>query len=161
MLSFFKKKEETVKELKACLSGTVIPIEEVEDEMFASKTLGDGVGIRPGSNIVTAPCDGVISVVMQSSKHAVGMTLNNGAEILIHVGLDTVNMEGEGFTLFVKEGDKVKAGEKLLQFEPELIISKGYKTTTVIVVTNTDEFPDAKYISGMEARQNETEIMVF
>ncbi len=98
---------------------------------------------------------------MNNSKHAVGMTMNNGAEILIHVGIDTVNMNGEGFTLYAHEGDKVKAGDKLLQFDLELIRQRGFSTTTMLVITNTDKFPNAKFISGLEAKINETVIVAF
>ena len=83
---------------------------------------------------------------MEGSKHAVGLTLSNGAEILIHEGIDTVNMEGEGFKYFVKEGQKVNAGDKLLQFDSEKIKAHGYETTCIFVVTNGDEYPDMKGI---------------
>ena len=101
MLSFLKKRqepEEKVRELKAYISGKVIPIEEVADEVFSSKALGDGIGIEPTGDTVYAPCSGTVSVVMADSKHAVGMTLNNGAEILIHEGLDLLLKYAGGFT---------------------------------------------------------------
>lgn len=164
MFSIFKRKEaneEVVTDLKAFLSGTVIPMEEVEDEVFSSKAMGNGLAIKPKNNIVIAPCNGVISLVMKDSKHAVGITLNNGAELLIHVGIDTVNMNGEGFTLFVQEGDKIKAGDKILQFDMDLIQKKGFLTTTVLVLTNSDEFPNANFITGIEAKINETAIVTF
>lgn len=165
MFSIFKKKEEraetTVKELTAYISGQVIPIEEVEDEVFSSKALGGGLAIEPQGDTVTAPCDGIISVVMTDTGHAVGMTLDNGAELLIHEGLDTVNMAGEGFKLYVKEGQRVKKGEKLLSFDPDKIREKGLKTTCVLVLTNDSEFPGVKYMTGIEAKQGETVIARF
>lgn len=163
MLSFLKKKsqEETVKKLKACVSGSVLPITEVKDEVFSSKALGDGVAIEPEENIIVAPCDGVISVVMEDTRHAVGLTLNNGAEILIHEGLDTVEMNGEGFELFVKAGDKVKAGDRLLKFDAELIKDRGFEKTCVIILTNTEDFPDVSFLSGMHAEQNQTAVIRF
>lgn len=163
MLSFLKKKnqEETVKKLKACVSGSVLPITEVKDEVFSSKALGDGVAIEPEENIIVAPCDGVISVVMEDTRHAVGLTLNNGAEILIHEGLDTVEMNGEGFELFVKAGDKVKAGDRLLKFDAELIKDRGFEKTCVIMLTNTEDFPDVSFLSGMHAEQNQTAVIRF
>lgn len=163
MLSFLKKKnqEETIKELKACVSGSVFSITEVKDEVFSSKALGDGVAIEPEGSIITAPCDGVISVVMEDTRHAVGLTLNNGAEILIHEGLDTVEMNGEGFELFVKAGDKVKAGDRLLKFDAELIKSRGFEKTCVMILTNTEEFPDVSFLSGMHAEQNQTAVIRF
>lgn len=169
MFSLFKKKEQATKketleqvtDLKAYISGTVIPIEEVKDEVFASKAMGDGIGIIPDGNTVTAPCAGVISVVMSDTKHAVGITLDNGAELLIHEGLDTVDMGGEGFRLYVKEGDKVKTGDRLLTFDPELIRKKGLDTVCVCVLTNSADFPDAKFITGIEAVQGKSVIMIF
>lgn len=162
-MGFFKRKakNEPVKSLKAFISGKVISITEVNDQVFASKALGDGVAIEPSAQIVTAPCDGVISVIAGDSKHAIGMTLNNGVEILLHIGLDTVSLNGEGFRVFVKEKDKVKQGDKLLEFDKELIEGKGLETTCILVVTNSDDYPETEYLSGMEATQNETEICKF
>lgn len=162
-MGFFKRKakNEPVKSLKAFISGKVISITEVNDQVFASKALGDGVAIKPSAQIVTAPCDGVISVIAGDSKHAIGMTLNNGVEILLHIGLDTVSLNGEGFRVFVKEKDKVKQGDKLLEFDKELIEGKGLETTCILVVTNSDDYPETEYLSGMEATQNETEICKF
>lgn len=166
MFSFFKKKEAPVEEnktpvLTAYLSGKVIPIDEVKDEVFSSKALGDGLGIEPEGNVIVAPCAGTVSALMEGSKHAVGLTLSNGAEILIHEGIDTVNMEGEGFKYFVKEGQKVNAGDKLLQFDSEKIKAHGYETTCIFVVTNGDEYPDMKLHIGMDAVQGETVIAEF
>lgn len=164
MLSFFKKKqeqEEKVTELKSCISGKVIPIEAVADEVFSSKALGDGIGIEPAGDTIYAPCSGTVSVVMSDSKHAVGMTLNNGAEILIHEGLDTVNMQGEGFEVFVKEGEKVEAGQKLIRFDPQRISECGYGLTCVLVVTNMEKFPGIKFITGKDAVQGETTVVIF
>ena len=162
-MGLFKKKvkEEPVKSLKAFVSGKVISITEVNDQVFSSKALGEGVAIQPAGQIITAPCDGVVSMIAEDSYHAVGMTLNNGAELLLHIGLDTVSMNGEGFRVFVKAHDHVKQGEKLLEFDKELIESKGFETTCILVVTNSDDYPDVEYLSGMEATQNETEICRF
>ena len=156
-----KAKEEPVKSLKAFVSGKVIPITEVNDQVFASKALGEGVAIQPSVQVVTAPCDGEISMVAEDSYHAIGMTLNNGAELLLHIGLDTVSLNGEGFRVFVKEKSKVKQGDRLLEFDKELIEAKGFETTCILVVTNSDDYPNAEYLSGMEAAQNETEICKF
>lgn len=162
-MGFFKRKakEEPVKSLKAFVPGKVISITEVNDQVFASKALGEGVAIQPAAQTITAPCDGVISMVAEDSNHAIGMTLNNGAEILLHIGLDTVSLNGEGFHVFVREKDKVKQGDRLMEFDKELIEAKGFETTCILVVTNSDDYPDAEYFSGMEAAQNETEICRF
>jgi PTS system trehalose-specific IIC component len=123
-------------ELQAFLSGQTIDITEVPDQVFADKTLGDGVAIDPTDNVVVAPADGVITATMPDSKHAVGMKLDNGAEILIHVGLDTVGMNGAGFEYHVEDGDRVKAGDKLITFSPKEITDAGHKTMTMLVVTD-------------------------
>lgn len=163
MLSFFKKKKDEApvsnNVLKAFLSGKVIPIEEVNDPVFSSKMLGDGLAIEPASELIVAPCDGVISTVMLESKHAVGITAANGMELLIHEGVDTVALNGEGFELFVNEGDKVKAGDKLIKFDAELIKSKGCPATCILAVTNSDEFPNMKLHTGMDAVVGETVIL--
>ena len=129
MFSFFKKKQAPAEEnkpfvVKAYLSGKVVPIEEVKDEVFSSKALGDGLAIEPEENVIVAPCDATVSVLMEGSRHAVGLTLANGVEILIHEGIDTVNMEGDGFEYFVKEGDKVKAGDTLVILEAPDVMAK-------------------------------------
>lgn len=166
MFSIFKNKENSAEEnqtpvLKAYLSGKVIPIEEVKDEVFSSKALGDGLAIEPEGNIVIAPCAATVSLLMDDSKHAVGLILSNGAELLIHEGIDTVNMQGDGFRYFVKQGQKVKAGDKLLQFDPEKIKAHGYEKTCILVFTNGDEYPDMKIHTGMDAVQKETVIVEF
>ena len=155
MLSFFKKNKDTESsnpnELIAFLSGKVLPMEEVKDPVFSSKMLGDGLAIEPSSELIIAPCDGVISTVMEASKHAVGITAANGMELLIHEGIDTVALNGEGFELYVKEGDTVKAGDKLIKFNSKLIKSKGYQTCCVLAITNSDDYPDMKLHTGIDA----------
>ena len=163
MLSFFnKKKNETTvssNNLKAFLSGKVISIENVKDPVFSAKILGNGLAIEPENELIIAPCDGVISTVMADSKHAVGITAENGMELLIHEGIDTVALNGEGFELFVKEGDNVKEGDKLIHFDAKLIKSKGYQTTCILVVTNSDDFPNMKLHTRMDAVLGETVIV--
>ncbi len=164
MLPFLKKSKTTpaknTNQLTAFLSGRVIPIEEVKDPVFSTKMLGNGLAIEPSGSHCTilAPCDGVISTVMEDSKHAVGLTTPNDMELLIHEGIDTVSLKGEGFTLHVKEGDRVKTGDKLIGFDGALIASKGYQTTCVLAVTNSDEYPEVKFYTGMEAVAGETVI---
>ncbi|MBQ1492913.1 MAG: PTS glucose transporter subunit IIA, partial [Blautia sp.] len=109
------------------------------DETFASGVLGDGVGIEPAVGEVVAPFDGVISSTTET-KHAVGITGPGEMELLIHVGVDTVNMKGDGFELFVKEGDTVKKGQKLITFDIEKIKAAGYSPTTAVLVTNSDDY---------------------
>ena len=123
----------------APVSGNVIPHTEIPDETFASGVMGTGVGIEPTEGIVVAPCDGEISSTTDT-KHAIGVTNAAGMDILIHVGVDTVNMNGDGFTCFVEEGDQVKAGQKLITFDIAKIKAAGYSTTTAVLVTNSDDY---------------------
>lgn len=127
------------KTLFAPLQGNVIPREQIPDETFASGVLGDGVGIEPETGEVTAPFDGVISSVTDT-RHAIGITGPGDMEVLIHVGVDTVNMKGDGFELFVAEGDHVKAGQRLLAFDIDKIKAAGYSTTTAVLLTNSDDY---------------------
>lgn len=127
------------KTLFAPLQGNVVPREQIPDETFASGVLGDGVGIEPETGEVTAPFDGVISSVTDT-RHAIGITGPGDMEVLIHVGVDTVNMKGDGFELFVAEGDHVKAGQRLLAFDIDKIKAAGCSTTTAVLLTNSDDY---------------------
>ena len=155
-----KESEEIATELRAMVSGYVISLTEIKDATFASKDLGDGIAIRPSKETITAPASGTISLVAET-KHAIGMVLNNGAELLLHVGLDTVSLEGEGFQVFVKKGKKVKQGDPLLKFDKALIEGKGFAMDCVMTITNSDDFPKMELISGMDAIQNETVVCKF
>ena len=119
------------------VKGKVIAREEIPDETFASGVLGDGVGIEPEGELVVAPFDGTISSVAES-QHAVGVE-SNGMEMLIHVGVDTVNMKGDGFTCLVQEGDAVKAGQPLIRFDREKIKAAGYSDTVAVLLTNSED----------------------
>lgn len=140
-----KKIEPAAKMLFAPLKGNVIPREEIPDETFASGVLGDGVGIEPEIGEVVAPFDGEISSVTDT-HHAIGITGSGEMEVLIHVGIDTVNMHGDGFKIFVSEGEKVKAGQKLITFDISKIKAAGYSTTTAVLLTNSDDYPNFKVL---------------
>lgn len=144
--------------LMSVLTGRIIPIEEVPDDVFSQKIMGDGVGIQPESETVVAPADGTVSVVMEESGHACGLVLDNGMEILIHVGIDTVDMKGEGFELFVKEGDTVRCGEPLIHFSMEKIKKAGHPATTVFLVTDEGDASNLRFLSELNAVAGETVI---
>ena len=148
-----------VKELKSILDGKVIPITEVEDEVFSQKIMGDGVAIEPTNTVVTAPADCEVSVVMADTGHACGLTLANGVELLIHVGVDTVDMGGDGFKLLVKEGDHVKAGQPLIQFDPEKIRAAGHPCTTMLIVTAEGSASGIAMHTGMDVKAGETVVI--
>mgnify|MGYP002272991647 FL=1 len=125
--------------LSACLNGTVVPLADVKDEAFASGALGDGIAIEPADGELVAPADGEISSTFET-HHAVGMTTADGAELLMHIGIDTVKLGGRHFTYLVNEGDKVKKGQPLIRFELEAIKAEGYPVTTPLIVCNTDDY---------------------
>lgn len=118
------------------MKGEVIAIEDCNDGVFASKAMGDGVAINPEECVVYAPADAKVESVFPT-KHAIGLTLRSGAEVLIHAGIDTVKMEGEGFETFVKVGEVVKKGDKLLAFDGELVKERGYQIQTMLIVSDT------------------------
>lgn len=125
--------------LSACLNGTVVPLADVKDEAFASGVLGDGIAIEPTDGELVAPADGEISSTFET-HHAVGMTTADGAELLMHIGIDTVKLGGKHFTCLVNEGDKVKKGQPLIRFELEAIKAEGYPVTMPLIVCNTDDY---------------------
>ncbi|MGL9750070.1 beta-glucoside-specific PTS transporter subunit IIABC [Enterococcus sp. DIV0170] len=129
------EKNENELVFNAPLAGKVLPLSEVKDDVFSSKMLGDGVAIVPSKGELFAPIDGVIEMVY-STKHALGLKTADGVEILFHIGIDTVNLEGKYFTSYVQEGQKVSQGDLLLSFELEKIIESGFDPTTMIIVTN-------------------------
>lgn len=146
-------------ELKAVLSGKAIPLDDVPDEVFSQHVMGDGLAIEPSDNTVVAPADAEVSVVMEDTGHACGLALAKGMELLIHVGVDTVDMGGDGFELLVKSGDKVRAGDPLIRFDPEKIRAAGHPTTTVIIVTEEGEAGEIQYITGMDVQAGKTTIL--
>ena len=147
--------------IKACVSGKLIDMTEVPDEMFSKKMMGDGVAIEPTTDTVVAPADGEVTMVMEESNHAVGLRFENGAELLIHIGLDTVNLQGKGFTCFVKQGDKVKAGDKLIQFDRKVIADAGYKDIVMMAITNSAEYPQLKKAADGDVTSAASDVITF
>ena len=147
---------EETNELCAPMKGEVLDVSKSADPAFASKAMGEGVAINPSEGIVYAPADGTISLIFPT-KHAMGITLNSGVELLIHAGIDTVKMEGEGFETFVETGAKVKKGDKLLSFDMDLVKEKGYKTQTMFLVADAK----GKEVEVVEAANadNDTKII--
>ena len=124
-----------------------MPLSEVPDPIFAGEKLGKGVAIRPTGTVVRSPGDGTV-IAVQKSGHAVGLRLDNGVELLIHVGIDTVQLGGEGFEVHVERKQEVRAGDPLITFNPEFIISKGYNLITPVLVSNTAKFADVDSYSA-------------
>ncbi|MBE6043687.1 MAG: PTS trehalose transporter subunit IIBC [Clostridium thermopalmarium] len=137
-------------ELSAFLSGEAIDITEVSDDVFSKKIVGDGIAIEPTDEILVAPADGKVTLVMEGSNHACAMKLNDGTEILLHIGLDTVNMHGDGFIPFVKAGDRVRKGDKLIAFSQKKIKEAGYKATTILAITETTKEKTTQFFTGKQ-----------
>lgn len=144
--------------LSSPIFGIVKPVEECKDAVFSSGALGKGVIIEPKEGKVFAPCDGEITNLFET-KHAIGITSDQGAEVLIHVGMDTVTLNGEGFTAYVAAGDKVKKGQLLLEFDMEFICKKGLSLVTPVVIANSDDFAHIECCSG-DVNKGETLITV-
>lgn len=129
--------------LKSPLNGKLIPLSEVNDDVFSAEILGKGIAIVPENNVVVSPIEGTVEAVLES-KHAVAIKSNSGMEILIHVGIDTVNLEGKHYKTFVKIGDKVNVGDKLLEFDKEEIIKAGYEIVTPVLICNSADYKEIK-----------------
>ena len=129
--------------VNAPVNGKIIPAKEIPDPVFAEETMGPSVGIQPTEGIVYAPFDGEVMMIFPTN-HAIGVKADNGMEVLIHVGVDTVAMDGDGFSAFVKQGDKVKAGQKLLSFDRDKIAKANHPDTVIVALTNGTEYKDVK-----------------
>ena len=147
-------------QFRAFLDGKVITLKKLDDGVFSEGVLGEGLAIIPDNDELIAPCDGRVSLVIPDSRHAIGLTLYNGVEIMLHIGLDTVNMKGDGFKYFVENGQKVKQGDKLIKFDKDKIKKARYVDTTICVITN----PNGKtmeFHTGIVAKANETNLIEF
>lgn len=148
MFNFLKKNKETNNGvIYAAQSGTAISIEEVPDPVFSGKILGEGIAIVPSDGKVVSPVNGTISLVADT-LHAFGIESEDGLEILVHIGLDTVSLKGEPFTTHVKAGDKVKVGDLLAEVDLEFIKGKGLNTHTPTLVSNMDGLKNFKCVTG-------------
>ncbi len=149
------------KELKAFLSGKVIPLKEVGDGVFSEGVMGEGLAIIPDSEVLCAPADAEVTVLMEDSRHACGLKLANGMEILLHIGIDTVDMNGDGFTYEVSAGQRVKAGDPLVRFSREKIRAAGHPDVTVCIITEPGSAKEIEFHTGMEAKEKETTLVTF
>ena len=145
-------------EFTAFLTGKTVAIENVPDQAFASKALGDGVAIDPTDNVLRAPADAKVSLTMPESNHAVGLLLNNGVEVLLHIGLDTIAMNGDGFKCFVKEGQAVKKGQALIEFDVKKIKAAGHPLITMMVITDDNGFENLTFKAGVDVKAGATAI---
>lgn len=158
MFSSLKKMfggKEEKKTVLAPAAGKAVSLKEVNDPTFSQEILGKGVAIIPSEGKIVAPADGTISVFFET-KHAVSISAENGVEIIVHVGLDTVNLKGEHFTAHKQQGDKVKAGELLLEFDMKAIKAAGYDVITPVIICNTPDFPDMVCHTGQDVKELDT-----
>ena len=153
------EKENSKVELKAFLKGNVIPLSEAGDGVFSEGVMGSGLAIIPENDILYAPTDATVAVVMEDSRHACGLVLDNGMELLLHIGIDTVEMQGDGFEYLIKEGQKVKAGTPLIRFNRQKIKEAGYSDVTVCVITDGADEKTVHFHTGIYAQENETVII--
>ena len=144
--------------MKAFLTGNVIPLKEVGDGVFSEGVMGDGFAIQPESETLLAPVDAEVTVLMEDSRHAVGLTMANGMEILLHIGIDTVDMQGDGFTYLVSQGQKVKTGNPLIRFDRSKIKAAGHPDVTVCVITETGDADALTFKTGIHAEAGKTEV---
>lgn len=157
----YLKEEAAPTELKAFLKGKVIPLSEVNDGVFSEGVMGDGLAIIPENDTLYAPADCTVAMVMEESRHACGLKLANDMEILLHIGIDTVDMHGDGFEYLIKEGQNVKQGQPLIRFNQEKIKAAGHPTVTVCVVTEEGNAKNIQMHTGMDAAIGNTVVMTF
>lgn len=138
--------------------GKILPMEQARDEAFASCAMGNGIVILPSNGEVTAPCDGTITTILEPSLHAVGIETEDGINILIHIGIDTVKMEGDGFTSSVSVGQKVKAGDPLISMDLEKVKKDGYLPDVMMVVLEEEGMPSIKYHTKDTAKKGKTKV---
>ena len=137
MFNFFKKNQNKEVSLIAPITGRTIDLSNVPDKVFAEKLAGDGIAIDPAGDVIVAPADGELTLVFKT-MHAFAITLANGAELLIHIGIDTVSLNGEGFQQLVEAGAMVKAGTPIIKIDRDFILSKGLSLITPVLITNMD-----------------------
>lgn len=151
-------KSAEVTELKAFATGDVIALKEVNDGVFSAGTMGEGCAIIPENETVYAPTDATVNLLMQESRHACGLKLANGAQILLHIGIDTVAMKGDGFEYLVKEGQKVSAGTPLIKFDKKKISEAGYVDTIICVIAEPGNMENIVFMTGIYAIEKETTV---
>ncbi|WP_174732971.1 PTS sugar transporter subunit IIA [Mesobacillus harenae] len=155
---FGKQEENKTVQLVSPITGAILSLEEVPDPVFSQKMMGDGIAIRPNEGVAVSPVDGEIIQVFPT-KHAIGIRANNGAEILLHIGLETVSLKGEAFETHVSEGDQVKSGDKLVTFDLGIISEKASSTITPIIITNTDQTSSIKVLGSGQAEKGTTPLL--
>lgn len=156
MLEFLKKTYELI----APVSGKVLDLSQVSDEVFAKKLVGDGIAMDFTDDVILAPADGILTLIFKTN-HAFGITLDNGVELLVHIGIDTVKMDGEGFERIVQEGTRVKAGDPIIRIDREIVDKKEYSLITPVVITNMDKIKEINYNTGVTVEAGNEIILTY
>lgn len=159
MFKFFNKKQKTDLILVAPATGVAIDLSKVPDPVFAQKMAGDGIAIDLTGETIVAPADGTLTLVFKT-KHAFALTLDNGIELLVHIGIDTVSLNGEGFEQLVPEGNVVKAGTPIIKINKAFILEKGFSLITPVLVTNPDIVSELIISTDKNVTAGEDEIIV-
>ena len=165
MFDFFKKKKNSEKpsgdlNLLAAVDGTTIPLAQVPDPVFAEKMAGDGIAINPTGDTIVAPADGELTLVF-NTKHAFALTLDNGIELLVHIGIDTVSLKGEGFEQLAEAGTRVKAGTPIIKIDRNFITEKGFSLITPILITNVDSVKSITPNEGINVTAGQTSVVEY
>ena len=156
MFRFFKKTHVLI----APISGEIVDLSKVPDEVFSQKMAGDGIAIEPTGDIIVAPADGLLTLIFRTN-HAFGMTLSNGIEILVHIGIDTVGLQGEGFERIATEGSKVRAGDPIIKINREFILSKGINLITPVLITNMDKIIDLSIETNNQVEYGKDTVLTY
>ncbi|MGO0058557.1 PTS sugar transporter subunit IIA [Brevibacillus fluminis] len=155
---FSKNKQEKEAVLIAPLTGKAVPLESVPDPVFSQKIAGDGIAIEPTQGKLVSPVNGKVGHIFHTA-HALVLQSEEGLELLIHIGLDTVKLNGQGFTPHVKAGDEVKAGDVLIEFDLQALEQAGYKTVTPVLITNLDKVEQKQFMVGNSVTAGSDKIM--
>jgi PTS system D-glucosamine-specific IIA component/PTS system glucose-specific IIA component len=160
MFEFFKSKSKKQNKIIAPISGKAIDLSEVPDEVFAQKMAGDGIAIDATGNIVVSPVDGKLTMIFET-LHAFGITLDNGVELLVHIGLDTVELKSEGFKKLIEEGSYVKVGTPIIEIDREFILSKGFSLITPVLITNLEKVKNIDTITNKLVEAGKDEVILY
>lgn len=157
-MKLFPKK---VKTIYAFADGISVPIEEAPDEVFSSKMMGDGIAIKPDRGEIYAPCDGTISMIMEHSLHALGIVSEDGMEMLLHIGIDSVELMGEGFQSHIKKGDMVKVGDPLISYDKELLAQKGINDISMLIIVEPKNHTIVSTFSNQAMKKGISELLTY
>ncbi|HEX9025744.1 MAG TPA: PTS glucose transporter subunit IIA [Clostridium sp.] len=160
MFEFLKSKSKKQNKIVAPISGKVIDLSEVPDEVFAQKMAGDGIAINATGNIVVSPVDGKLTMVF-GTLHGFGIILDNGVELLVHIGIDTVELKGEGFKKLIEEGTYVKVGTPIIEIDREFILSKGFSLITPVLITNPEKIKTIETITNKLVEAGKDEVIIY